>query len=398
LWLALGVAVSVRTLVRPASHTVFPIFAAAAQRWWSDRPLYQRTAGLDDFRYPPTFAVAVTPLAWLGLRGGGVLWSWLSGAVLLAGLWRFAREVLPGDWPPARVAALLALVAFGALRGLWNAQSNALVVGLLLLAAADLVGQRWWRAAFLLSASVWVKLTPLAPALLFCALWPRRLAPRFALALAVVPLFPFLTRPPDVVLGHYLEWLGHLTSSGSERWPGFRDAWTVWQVLRHAAEGNAGPLDLCAPLDSSVYRATQLLAAAAALGWCLWQRRCGRERRWLVSATLAMGCAWLMLFGPAAEHAAYVFLAPSLAWAVLERRAWPAGRQLVWGAFVLVMLLGWGSLTRPVADRCPAVLAALPVGTALLTAWLVGYARTRPERAVEAVTPRREWRPLRRAA
>src|SRR5262249_17983712 len=69
-WLALALAVSVRTLLRPATHTVYPVFAAGAERWWADRPLYARDPALDDFRYPPPFAVLMTPLASLGLAAG----------------------------------------------------------------------------------------------------------------------------------------------------------------------------------------------------------------------------------------------------------------------------------------------------------------------------------------
>jgi hypothetical protein len=295
-------------------------------------------------------------------------------AVYAAGLYRFARDVLPGGWTRVRTALFLALGALGGLRGFWNAQSNALVVGLLLLAASALVRRRWWTSASLLAGPVWIKLTPLAPALLLCALWPRRLAGRFAFALAVGFLVPFLTRPPETVLGHYREWAGHLRHSGSERWPGFRDGWTVWVVLRHVATGEAGPVPLREPMDSPWYRALQVLSAAGVLAWCLGQRRRGGSEQRLVYETLGVGFAWLMLFGPAVEHATYVFLAPPLLAAAVDAEAWPRGRWLIRSAFVLVMVLGWGALTRPLQDALPLVLLALPVGTALFLVWLVGYA------------------------
>src|SRR4051794_10211593 len=66
LWMVLGVALAARTLYRPHSHTVFPIFVTAAEHWWEDRPLYLAYKPLDYFRYPPPFAVVLTPLARLG--------------------------------------------------------------------------------------------------------------------------------------------------------------------------------------------------------------------------------------------------------------------------------------------------------------------------------------------
>ena len=97
-WLILGAAVSVRTLVRPSHHTVFPIFAASAEHWWGNCSLYELYLGLDRFRYPPVFALFVTPFSALGLTGGGILWSWLSIAVFVAGLWQYVRDVIPSAW------------------------------------------------------------------------------------------------------------------------------------------------------------------------------------------------------------------------------------------------------------------------------------------------------------
>jgi hypothetical protein len=376
LWVAVGVAVAVRTLVQPEQHTVFPLLASSAVHWQDDLPLYVEYQPFDYFRYPPAFAVAIAPLAALGLRAGGILWGWLNLATYGAGLWRFRRDVLPEGWTPGQEAAYYALALAGALRGLWNGQSNALAVGLLLLAAAAVARRRWWRGAGLLAGAVWLKLTPLAPALLLCALWPRRLAPRFALALALGALVPFLSKPPATALWHYREWAEHLTETARERWPGFRDGWTVWLVTRQVLfAGHGDPLPLREPLDAPAYRVLQLLTAAGCLAWCLWQRRRGAGRRRLVLLTLGIGAAWLMLFGPAVEHATYAFLAPLLAWALVERDAWPRGRGLVVTAGVLVLVLGWGALTRPLADALPPVLATLPIGTALYLVWLVGYAR-----------------------
>jgi hypothetical protein len=132
-------------------------------------------------------------------------------------------------------------------------------------------------------------------------------------------------------------------------------------------------------MASSWYRLVQLASATAVLGWCLWQRH--RASRfalgpcWLIHISLSMGLAWLMLFGPAVEHATYVFLAAPLLWALLEPSAWPNGRGLIWASFTLIMVLGWGAVTRMLAPDWPIVLTALPAGTAWFALWLVGYAR-----------------------
>src|SRR5258707_12656672 len=205
MWVALAVIMATRTILSPRSHTVFPIFAASSQHWWTDQPLYAYYPSLDLFRYSPTFAVIMTPFAALGLRAGGIVWSWLSLAVFATGLWRFARDVLPERWTGNRLVSFFPVAAFIALPRIWNSQSNTLVVGMLLLAASSLTRECWWTAAILLAAAVWTKLSPLAPALLLCALRPARLAPRFLVALALGSLIPFLTRRPDSVPGYYAQ-------------------------------------------------------------------------------------------------------------------------------------------------------------------------------------------------
>ncbi len=401
-WLILGAAVSIRTLVRPSSHTVFPIFAASAAHWWGNCSLYELYPGLDRFRYPPVFALFVTPFSVLGLTMGGILWSWLSIAVLMTGLWQYMRDVIPSTWTRQRMAVFLLLGALGALRGLWNAQSNALITGFVLLGAAALARaasgtysprlagganhtrgkpgtKEWWLTAGFLALAVCLKLTPLALALLLVALWPRQLAWRLLVVMAALSILPFLTRPTDLVIDQYREWIDHLMESGSVRWIGFRDGWTIWIVLQHLFDSDSGGLSLHAPMDSLWYHRVQLATAAAALGWCLWQRHraahLGLGSRWLVHVTLSMGLAWLMLFGPAVEHATYVFLAPPLLWALLEDSAWPHGRLLIWASFTLIMVLGWGAVTRLLTPDWPIVLTALPAGTALFALWLIGYAR-----------------------
>src|SRR5947207_1736469 len=97
-WVALGIATSIRTAHRPDSHTVFPVMSAASPHWWNAAPLYADYKTIDYFRYPPSFAILVTPLVMLGSAAGGILWTWLSLAVYAAGLWSFRRHVLPGTW------------------------------------------------------------------------------------------------------------------------------------------------------------------------------------------------------------------------------------------------------------------------------------------------------------
>jgi hypothetical protein len=249
------------------------------------------------------------------------------------------------------------------------------MVGLLLLGASALVRERWWTAAALLAAPVVLKLTPLPLVLLLVALWPRRLAGRILCLTAAGFLLPFLTRPPAVVCEQYRGWIAHLVEFSAWRWPGFRDGWTVWLVLRHVASSGTGLPDLRQPVDAAWYPILEVLAGLAVLGVCLGLQRRRSSARVLATATLALGAGWLMLLGPAVEPPTYVFLAPFLTWAFLDREAGPGGRLVILTAFVLVMVLGWSALTRPLWDRIPWLAVSLPLGSAAFLAWAVGYAR-----------------------
>jgi hypothetical protein len=385
-----AIALSVRTVLRPASHTVFPIYQAAVERWWADEPLYRLSFTDDDqidhFRYPPVVVLLFTPLALLGPCLGGIVWSLLSLGVYGVGLVRFARTLVPDVADRQRLAAFLALALLVALRGLWNAQSNALAMGLLLLGTEALARRRWWRCSGCLGGAVGLKLLPIAPALLLVALWWKHLSPRLLAVFAVLGLLPFLTRPSDVVVEQYRGWLSHLTCSSGERWPGNRDAFTIWQAARETLAEGHRPFPYKEPLRSPTYRLLQLGSAGLLLLGCLALRRRHPERQadpWLLHITLASGCGWLLLLGPSAEHASYAFLGPALAWALVCPRSWQGSRPsriLLATAGVCILVLGWGSLTRPLVDHFPLVLVALPVGTLLFLVWLAGQAQQGPPR------------------
>jgi hypothetical protein len=376
-WLALTIAVAVRTSIWPEKRTVFPVFSSGAIRWWSDEPLYLPYSDITGgFRYSPTFAVFMTPFALLGSTAGGIAWSWFNLAIYFWGLRRLL-DILPEAWSTTQQAGFLALGLAGGIRCVWNAQANTLVIGLLLLGAVAVVRRRWWSAAFLLAGPVFLKVSPAAVALLLAAMWPRRLAGRFLLALAVGLALPFLTRSPVVVAHHYQEWLVHLVESSAMRWPGMRDGWTVWLLLENTfSDVPARDLQMT-PIDSPAYRILQVLSAAAALAWCLALQSSSLPVRWQVMSALGAGIGWLMIFCPATEFPTHVLLAPLLGWAVLHSWNERRSRMLTGGAVLLLLVLPWEAVTGWCSDQLPLLKAVLPAGATLLVVWLVGTVSSR---------------------
>ena len=242
--------------MRGGDNSVYPVFAAGARHWWADMPLYvsyHSTEDIDAFRCSPAFAVAITPFYLLPGCLGACAWGVVNMSFLFWALHVFVREVLPGEWPPRRESAFLMLTLFASSVGIWSGQSNALIVALIMLGLAAVRRERWWTAALMLALPVFMKVWPIAIVLLLMVCWPRQLTGRFLAVCAVLALIPFLTRPPDIVAWQYRGWYATLVSPIRERWPGYRDAWTIWEQL--------------APCCTA--RRVRLHIA-----WRLWQRNC----------------------------------------------------------------------------------------------------------------------------
>ena len=302
-------------LFSPRANSVYPIFAHAGRAWLDGAELYfeaHRPAGLDRFRYSPAVAALFAPLALLPDGVGGCAWRLLNAAVFLGGFAWVCAAVLPG-WGAlsrGRRAALWLLMVPVAVGSLNNGQSNPLVAGLLMMAVAGVAERRWNLAAVCITGAVLFKGYPLAIGLLLAAVYPRRFAPRLALALAVGLLLPFLLQRPEYVAHEYGSWLRLMGADDRKDGPvscGYRDLWVLCQAVG-------------IPLSRQWYMAIQLTTAGGLAAMCLVARWGGWPRRRLLAMLWGLGTCWMMLCGPATESSTYVMLAPVLAWAVLD--AW----------------------------------------------------------------------------
>lgn len=361
LWITLIVATAIKAIAVPRKHTIYPLLVGGPRDWWAGIDLYDVHSSLFDiYRYSPTWAILFTPLGLLPDRLGGALWALLNLGLLAFALVVAAKDFLPGRWDASRLGWLGVLVAFGSIRSAWNAQSNPLVIALMLLGASAIARKRWWSASVLLALPVFMKLSPVVVAMLFVALWPKKLLPRFLAVMAIGALLPFLTAPPAYVFGQYQHWITGLSASSATRWPAFRDAWTLWELTGHT-------------LHLPAYRMLQVGAGLAILGWCLRLRGDSREDRAALTATLAMGAAYLMVFGPAVEYPTYAVLSPMVAWSVVcafERRT---GRAWAVAAYALTVVVGSEAVEGPLLAWTPIARAALPAGTLIFAGWLVRY-------------------------
>lgn len=166
----------------------YTIFERSWDHLCTDQDLYAwyTDEHWDLFKYTPTFAVLMAPFSslpdWLGLS----LWNLLNALLLVFAVFR-----IPGlsnrQWAWALLIAALEMMT-----SLQNAQSNGLMVGLLVLAFAELERGKHWLPSLLMLLSVVVKLFGVVGFLLFLMYpgkWKFALATMVQLAaLAALPL------------------------------------------------------------------------------------------------------------------------------------------------------------------------------------------------------------------
>ena len=238
-----GAAARVAAAGRPRGN--FEIFRAASRHLVTGEDLYARYPDelQDQFKYSPAFALLFAPFAWLPWPLALLLWSVLNALALFVAV----------EWllPPRAALLALAFLLLEVLRAMQNAQSNALVAGLIILAFVALERGRTWRAALAIVLGASVKIFPLA-ALSFAL--PKRKALYAGLATVAIGvgmlLSPLLVTPPATLVSQYRSW-GAIESSDSRarwfsvmelvhRWTGAD--WPNWPVQL------AGTLMLLAPL------------------------------------------------------------------------------------------------------------------------------------------------------
>lgn len=330
---------------RPSGN--FEIFRAASRHLVSGQDLYAEYPAehTDRFKYSPTFALLFAPFAWMPWPVALFLWSALNALLLFVAV----ERVLPRRQAMLALALLLPEV----LRGMQNAQSNALVAALIVLAFVTLERHEGWRAALAVALGACVKIFPLA-ALTFAI--ARRRAVRTGLAAAVVGVglmvLPLVLLSPTALAAQYGWWRGVEATDARQRWFSVMElvhrltgaAWPNWPIQLLGTLALVAPLAvrrerwddarfrllyLCSVLlyvvlfNHQAERASYLIAFTGATIWFVAERRT-RARTALyalaalaipVMSTLVPG-AWLRT----PEMMTYRLVLPSLAiWLVIQR-------------------------------------------------------------------------------
>jgi alpha-1,2-mannosyltransferase len=344
IWSAILLFVCVRVFISPESKTVYPIFSASGRFWWTSADLYEPRRPTDElcsYRYSPTFAILVTPFAWLPDELGGVAWRLFNMGAFFGSLAWLLRTVLQPKQTPDLLAWLLVLTIPLALQSVNNGQAN-LVVSAAMVGTVAAVKQKRWNLASVLMASAFIcKLYPIALGMLLILLYPRQLLCRMPIAAMASLGLPFLCQYPRYVIHQYEHWLVLLRADDRadiafEQM--YRDLWLLIRLYG-------------LPMSRNIYMLAQVSAGAGIALLCWYRQHAGWSEKTLLTSTLALATAWMMLLGPATESSSFVLLAPSLAWSVVEALQASAGRArtgMLWAScvlFAVAVLLGGFSTT-----------------------------------------------------
>ena len=327
LWAALIIGVLIRSLLKPTSGTVFPIFHTAGERWLHGENLY---SGGTDYLYSPLVAAFFSPLALLPMWAANILWRLAVAGAYLAAVHAWLRDGtarIPAK-NHATVFLILLPLSIGSIN---NAQSNPLVIALVMFALIAARASRWVFAALCIAVITYLKIYPLAAGLLLAVLFPKQFSWRLVVALLAFAALSFVLQKPSYVLEQYHNWVA--TRSVDERHFDIenrpRDLWTL--------------LFACGiQLNLRLYFFMQILGGACIAALCLF----GRVKKWgtdrLLTIIFTLVPCWMLLLGPATESSTYIVLAPAIALVAVEAfsRPFPQWMRALVAAALAILIGG----------------------------------------------------------
>ena len=319
--LILGI-IAVRAVLQPDSHDCYkPFYEPAGRNWLHGEDLYQLKS------IPAVTARSSTPCSRIGAPAdagrrhdlaGGQRGRLLGRSVLVAARLRAAdvdaqplglglpsRDTAGGPHHQFRPGESVADRPHSGRHGRCGARA-------------------WNWAAIFIAGAFFLKIYPIALALLLIVTFPRRFTPRFLVALAVGAALPFFMQNPWWVARQHVNWWTSLCIDDRTQWApeiGYRDLWLLIRFYK-------------LPIRYSGYVVIQLAIAGAAAAVCMASRwRAGRPRLEVLNTAMALAVCWMTVCGPTTEGSGYILVAPTLAFAFLEswhlpRPSWIRGLLL----------------------------------------------------------------------
>jgi hypothetical protein len=190
----------------------FLIFKGSFHHLISHQDLYQEypQEQYDLFKYTPTFALLMGPIAVFPAKFGLFLWNLLNALVLFVAFWKF-----PSFSQKQKLLAL-AFVLIEMITSIQNTQSNALMAGLFILGFVFLEKDKPWTASFLIVLTVFIKVFGIVALAIFI-FYPKKIKNALISLFWIVflGLLPLIVISPAELTGQYRSWLEVLNTDAS---------------------------------------------------------------------------------------------------------------------------------------------------------------------------------------
>ena len=299
-WAAAFLILTIRLFHLAHRVTTFSCFIAAGRAWRHGEPIYTNHSGMG-FVYSPLWAAYFAIYSYFPMRIGEIVWLLSNIILLLAGTYAVMRDGVYRIASDRGRALVLILLLPLSLASLDVAQSNSALIGLLLIATAMAMQERWTLCVIAICIASYLKIYPLVLGLVLCLYQPRKVTFRLALGLLLFGVVSLILQNPHYVLAQYREWI--VTRGADDR------------RLNSAAHA---PLDLWfllvrlwhLPVSERAYSVLQILTGSGIAGFCLCSKRWPAGRR--LAGIFLLCSGWMVLLGPATEGYTYAILAPAI--------------------------------------------------------------------------------------
>jgi hypothetical protein len=319
-WAAASLVLIIRLLHLTHRATTFGVYFAAGQRWRNGEPVYASHNGMG-FVYSPLCAAYFAAYSFFPMWIGGIVWLLTNIGLLVGGTYAVMRESVFNIASDRARALVLILMLPLSLPSLDVAQSNAAMIGLLLLAIAMAMRERWTLCVIAICAASYLKIYPVVLGLVLCLYQPGKVAWRLAFALLAFGILSFFLQNPHYVFAQYHDWIATRGADDRRLYSMTHAPLDLWFLIVRLGH---------LPLSEGAYMGLQVLSGAAIGAFCLLSSPWPPERR--LAGILLLCCCWIILLGPATESYTFAILAPLVGLGIVAAfsgRASPMARALV---------------------------------------------------------------------